>query len=241
MSDRSRILTLGLAAVIAVLGGTSAWAQAVDASTEATSPTAQFFVLSFTDAPIGDVAEAVVGGALSRDLTIDPAVDGTMSFSAEGRFTPDALLQEFGTAALDQDVALMQSRSGDLSLIPRANMAAQLALGAQLVALSAPATSPPARVTSEAVQPVIYGQARWWEGPVGGLLIFLTGAASGAGAAVAVRRILRPAGQATPALVRITHTVSAPVETAQTDGWDDPELVIPRFDSRPQAQPEAPN
>lgn len=233
MIDRSRILTLGMALVVAVLGATSARAQAVVASADATSPAAQFYVLSFTDAPIEEVAEAVVGGALSRDLAIDPAVDGTMSFSAEGRFTPDALLQEFGTAALDQDVALMQSRSGDLSLIPRANMAAQLALGAQLVALTGPATRPPASVTAGSARPVIYGQARWWEGPVGGLLIFLTGAASGAGALFAGQRILRPVGQPSPAIVRITHTVSSPVETSPTDGWDDPELVIPRFGSDP--------
>ena len=238
MISRFRSLAFGLAVVIAAGGGISARAQTPVAAPETASQTAQFYVLSFTDAPIGEVAEAVVGGALSRDLTINPAIDGTMSFSAEGRFTPEALLQEFGTAALDQDVALIQSRSGNLSLIPRANMAAELAVGSQMVALAVPKAAPPARVPLQTTTPVIYGKARWWDGTIGGMLIFLTGAACGAGALSVGRRILYPAGPPTSDLIRITHAVSAPVKPA--DGWDDPELVIPRFESRAKTEPMPP-
>lgn len=195
----------------------------------AASEPAQFYVLSFADAPIVEVAEAVVGGALSRDLAIDPAIEGTMSFTAEGAFTAEALLQEFGTAALDQDVALMASRAGDLVLVPRANMAAEMRAGAVLVALAATTPTAAAKATATAA-PVVYGRDRWWEGPVGGLLIFLTGAVSGAGALYAGQRILRPVGPTSPTLIRIAHAPTPPVEP--TTWADDPELTIPRFETR---------
>jgi hypothetical protein len=198
----------------------------------AASPPAQFYVLSFTDAPIAEVAEAVVGGALSQELAIDPSIVGTISFSAEGAFTPEALLNEFGTAALDQDVVLMRSRAGALSLIQRSNMAAELARGSILVALAPPGAGQAARLTPAATPPIVYGAMRWWEGAVGGLLIFLTGAASGAGALYAGQRLLRPAEPSAPAIIRITHTAAVPDPPAQGEGMQDPELTIPRFESR---------
>lgn len=234
MRIRLWILTLGLLGAITGADGPAAHAQASVPSAVAPSPGAQFFVLSFTDAPIGEVAEAVVGGALSRDIAIDPAIDGTMSFSAEGAFTPDALLQEFGTAALDQDIALIQSRAGALSLVPRSNMAAELARGSSLVALAPPGTGSPVRAAATAAPPIVYGSARWWDGPVAGLFIFLTGAASGAGALFAVQRLLRPAGESATAIFRITHVAETPDGSAKRDVAEDPELTIPRFESRPR-------
>lgn len=223
-----RILMISLMAVPGL-----ALAQApVGSAVEAAAPAGQFYVLSFTDAPIIEVAEAVVGGALSQDLSIDPAIDGTMSFSAEGAYTPDALLQEFGTAALDQDVALLRSRTGDLSLMPRANMAAALAIGSDLVVLAPPRAGSSAAATAAALPPISYGEARWWDGPVGGLLIFLTGAASGAGALFAGQRLMQPAQKPAPAMMRITQTVAVPDEAPDRSVSDDPELTIPHFDSR---------
>ena len=228
------VLLSGLVWVVGVSGFGSALAEAKAPPAVAVPPSAQFYVLSFTEAPIAEVAEAVVGGALSRELSIDPAIDGTMSFSAEGAFTSEALLNEFGTAVLDQDVALMRSRAGALSLMPRSNMAAELARGSVLVALAPPGTGQPARLTQTAAAPIIYGTARWWEGPVGGLLIFLTGAASGAGALYAGQRLLRPAGPSGPALIRIAHERTVPDVPPKRDGMDDPELTIPHFESRPR-------
>lgn len=214
-----------------------AWAGSGEASPVpapvASPAAAQFYVLSFTDAPIAEVAEAVVGGALSRDLAIDPAVEGTMSFTVEGAFTPEALLQEFGTAALDQDLALMQSRAGDLALVPRANMAMEMRDGATLVALPTAAAPVVTEAVTRAasVAPIVYGRDRWWEGPVGGLLIFLTGAVSGAAALYAGQRALRPAGPTPPTLIRIAHTPVPRVEPELARA-DDPELTIPRFETR---------
>ena len=208
----------------------------VTPSVVAAAPAAQFYVLSFTDAPIAEVAEAVVGGALSRDLVIDPAIAGTMSFAAEGAFTAEALLQEFGSATLEQDVALVRSRAGDLSLVPRSNMAAALARGSDLVALAPPgaASSLDRTAATTEATPSVYGGARWWEGPFGGLLIFLTGAVSGAGALFAGQRLLRPAGPNAPAMVRITHTAAVADDPADRERPEDHELTIPRFESRPR-------
>ncbi|MBB5745296.1 hypothetical protein [Brevundimonas variabilis] len=232
MRIRLSILMLGSVAVFAVSDGSHARAAATVAPAPVVTPAAQFYVLSFNEAPIAEVAEAVVGGALSQDLAIDPALDGTMSFSAEGRFTPDALLQEFGTAALDQDVALMRSRAGALSLVPRSNMAAELARGSLLVALPPSGPAPATPALPAVTPPVIYGAARWWEGPVGGLLIFLTGAASGAAALFAAQRLLQPAGPASSTLVRISHAVTVPDPAANRSAPEDTELTIPRFEPR---------
>ena len=234
MRIRLWILTFGLIAAITGAEGTAAHARTSVPPAGVQSPGAHFYVLSFTDAPIGEVAEAVVGGALARDVSIDPAIDGTMSFSAEGAFTPEALLQEFGTAALDQDIALIQSRAGALSLVPRANMAAELAQGSRLVALAPPGSGSPARPTVKATPPIVYGAARWWDGPVAGLLLFLTGAVSGAGALFVGQTLLRPVGAPAPAIFRITHVADAPDGSAKRDVAEDPELTIPRFESRPR-------
>jgi hypothetical protein len=225
----ARLIAAGLSIAAMAWAGSGEAAQ-VPAPRSAPSA-AQFYVLSFTDAPIAEVAEAVVGGALSRDLSIDPAVEGTMSFTVEGAFTPEALLQEFGTAALDQDLALMASRAGDLALVPRANMAMEMTRGATLVALPVIGAAAPVKANATAAAPIVYGRDRWWDGPVGGLLIFLTGAVSGAGALLAGQRILRPVGPIPPTMIRITHTPVAPVEPTAT--WaDDPELTIPQFETR---------
>jgi hypothetical protein len=234
MRIRLWILTLGLIGAITGAEGTAAHARTSVPPAGVPSPNAQFYVLSFTDAPVGEVAEAVVGGALARDISIDPVIDGTMSFSAEGAFTPEALLQEFGTAALDQDIALMRSRAGALSLVPRGNMAVELARGSRLVALAPPGSGSPARPMAKATPPIVYGSARWWDGPVAGLFIFLTGAFSGAGALFAVQRLLRPVGAPAPAMIRITHAAEAHDGPARGEGPEDLELTIPRFETSPR-------
>lgn len=236
MRARLWIMLLGVLAFPGLALAQAPATPPVTLSAVAATPAAQFYVLSFTDAPIAEVAEAVVGGALARDLVIDPAIAGTMSFAAEGAFTPDALLQEFGSAALDQDVALVRSRAGDLTLMPRSNMAAALARGSDLVALAPPgaASSPDRTAATTESTPIVYGAARWWEGPVVGLLIFLTGAVSGAGALFAGQRLLRPAGPNAPAMIRITHTVAVADDPANRERPEDNELTIPRFESRPR-------
>ena len=87
----------------------------------------QFYVFSFTDTPVAEAAQDVVGGALAYDLTIDPAIDGIVTFRADGWYSSDALLKDFGAALLDQDIALMRTAPGAYAVIPRANVPMMLA------------------------------------------------------------------------------------------------------------------
>ena len=222
--------------LVAMTGPVGAMAQtappptAASASAGDASGPAQFYVLSFTDAPIAEVAEGVIGGALGQAAAVDPAVEGAMSFRAEGWFSPDALLGEFGAALLDHEVALVRSAEGDLALVPRPDIAPELARGAVLVTVAGtPAAG--ATTTSSApgpAAPIVYGRARWQGGPLGALLIFLAGCAAGAGALAGgtlLRRRLAARGRA-PIRLRIGHM---PSDDTRPGAVEDPELVIPRF------------
>lgn len=219
-----RLLTNAMLGVALAVWAVSAVAQAPEATS--------FYLLSFEDAPVGEVAEAVVGGALSEAVAVDPAIDVTMSFQAEGAFTAEALLQEFGTAALDAELALVRSSAGDLAVVPRGDLGRELARGGVLVArpeLVATASAPEPSVAVPVREPIAYGQARWWDGPVGGLLLFLGGIAIGAlglrgGQVWVLRR--RPVAVMTSG--RLTYQPTAMAETPPPD----PELIIPRFETR---------
>lgn len=200
------------------------------AQTPEPAPTSQFYVLSFDDAPVSEVAEAVVGGALSQAVSVDPAIDATVSFQVEGAFTPQALLEEFGTAALDADLVLVRSRAGDLAVLPRGDLARELARGGALIARPEPSgTARAAAVAAPVRAPITYGEARWWDGAAGGLLLFLGGVATGAlalrsGQEWARRR--QPAAMTTT--TRLTYQPTPMAEAAPGD----PELIIPRFETR---------
>lgn len=194
----------------------------------------QFYVFSFTDTPVAEAAQDVVSGALAYDLTIDPAVDGIVTFRADGWYTGEALLKDFGLALLDQDIALMRTGAGAYALIPRANVPMILARGGVLMTLAEPETarSPPTSAT-DAPSPV-YGRARWWEGALAALTIFFAGALAGAvalfGGQTVYRRAEEHARLAAPPL-RLTdqrRPVARPPEGAEAD----PDLVIPRFEDR---------
>lgn len=210
--------------------GAPAVAQSPQPQTAATS---QFYLLSFEDAPVAEVAEAVVGGALSQAVSVDPAVDATVSFQVEGAFTPQALLEEFGTAALDADLVLVRSRAGDLAVLPRADLGRELARGGVLIARPEPVTASPAVAAATAARaPITYGRDRWWDGPLGGLLLFLGGVGTGAlalrGGQVWIRR-RQPVMVATAP--RLTYQPTPIAEAAPAD----PELIIPRFETRDRA------
>lgn len=238
LSRNSRVMSrvLATALCLAILTGAGpATARQDKAAAMVGTPapaSAQFYVLSFTDAPIVEVAEAVVGGGMALELAVDPAIDGTMSFQAEGTFTGEDLLRELGSATLDQDVALVRSRAGDLALVPRGNLAAELAGGGALVSLAPPVSVPGARTApAPEATPIVYGGDRWWDGPVGGLLIFLSGAAAGAaslGAGFKIRAGRRRRRAAAVPTVMIAHLQSPATEPPR----EDPELTIPRFDDR---------
>lgn len=228
-------LALGLAAASPALAAPKAPTAIVDG--DASGP-AQFYVLSFTEAPIAEVAEDVVGGALGLSIAVDPAVDGVMSFRAEGWFSPEALLREFGAAALDQEVALVRSRAGDLALVPRPNLAPELAAGGLLVALPLPGTATPGLAGAPTSPPaIVYGRDRMQDGPPGFLLVFLAGCVAGAAALLGgqtFRRRIEARHRLTEASLPMQRLIHDPGtgDTAST-ALEDSELTIPRFDRTP--------
>lgn len=196
------------------------------------SSATQFYVLSFTDAPVAEVAEAVIGGALAQSVSVDPAIAGTMSFRADGWFTANQLMQEYGTALLDRDIALVRSRDGDLAMVPRNELPRELARGAALMALSQPLATPSVPVvrSTAAAAPIVYGEDRWWDGGIGKAMLFLIGALSGAATLLTGQRIVgrRKASIRTPLLALADRSVRATTRPVPEDA----ELVIPRFEDR---------
>ena len=194
----------------------------------------QFYVFSFTDTPVAEAAQDVVGGALAYDLTVDPAVDGIVSFRADGWYSSDALLKDFGAALLDQDIALMRTGRGAYAVVPRANVPMMMARGGMLMTLAEPATARPPVPAAVAAPLAVYGRDRWWDGAFSALAIFFGGALAGAAALFAGQTVYRRAeaqGRIAAPLLRITdqrRPITRPTEGAEAD----PELVIPRFDER---------
>lgn len=229
-----RLIRLALLAT-ALSAATPTLAQASRPVPAAAEPV-QFYVFSFTDTPVAEAAQDVVGGALAYELSIDPAVEtGIVSFRADGWYTGEALLKDFGAALLDQDIALMRTAPGAYALIPRANAPMVMARGGVLMTLAEPATArPPLPAASDAPRAAVYGRDRWWEGAVSALLLFFAGAVAGAAALFAGQTVYRRAeakARIAAPLLRLTdqrQPVARPPEGAEVD----PELVIPRFDER---------
>jgi len=207
----------------------------------ASTEPAQFYVFSFTDTPIVEAAQDVVDGALALDLSVDPAVEGTVNFRADGWYAPDALLQDFGDALLDQDIALMRTAPGAYAVMPRSNMPLALARGAVLMATPAPPASRPPGTTAAATATtpgVVYGRARWWDGAFEALLIFFAGAVAGGAALFGGQIVLRRADQAqarlASPLLRLSDQRALRPDAPSGDVGDagssiDADLVIPRF------------
>ncbi|WGM30535.1 hypothetical protein [Brevundimonas sp. NIBR11] len=195
----------------------------------------QFYVFSFTDTPVAEAAQDVVGGALAYELTVDPAVDGgIVSFRADGWYSSDALLKDFGAALLDQDIALMRTGAGAYAVVPRANVPMLMARGGTLMTLAEPVTARPPVPAAVAAATAVYGKHRWWDGAFAGLLLFFGGALAGAAALFGGQTVYRRAearARIAPPVLRITdqrQPVARPPEGAEAD----PELVIPTFDER---------
>lgn len=189
----------------------------------------QFYVFSFTETPVAEAAQDVVVGALALDLVVDPAVDGVVTFRADGWYGSNALLQDFGAALLDQDIALVRSGPGSYTLAPRANLPMLLARGGVLMTLPDPASARSPEPVLRAADPVVYGRARWWEGAMAALSLFMAGAIAGAaalfGGQAMLRRARRAQALAAPVLRITDQRVTAPVDLHPGD----PDLVIPRF------------
>ncbi len=233
---RSPLLVLMASALLAlVLAASPAFARAPAGSPiPAAAEPVQFYVFSFTDTPVAEAAQDVVGGALAYDLTLDPAVDGIVSFRADGWYTGEALLKDFGTALLDQDIALMRTGPGAYAVVPRANVPMMLARGGTLMTLAEPTTARPPTPAPASATTAVYGRDRWWDGAFTALLIFFAGALAGGAALFGGQTVYRRAEERTriaAPLLRLTdqrQPVARPSEGAEAD----PDLVIPRFSPR---------
>lgn len=221
---RSVLASTALMATLALAAPAPAQQQVTPAGADA-SGAAQFFLLSFNEAPLAEVVDGVVVSGLSQDVEIDPAAVGDISFTAEGWYTSDALLRDLGSALLDRDLALVREGDGGLKVVLEANLTRETAAGAAVLAVHAaplpqvgPSASPKA-----AYRPVRYGERR--ADPWGHLLAFLAGAAAmGAGVWARPRvagwlRRLRP--EPAPVL-QISFQPQPVVEDVV-----DPELVVP--------------
>jgi len=213
-------------------------AASVPPTIPASAEPVQFYVFRFNETAVAEAAQDVVGSALGYELQIDPAVKGVVTFSADGLYSGQALLQDFGSALLDQDIALIRTGPGAYALVPRANVPMLMARGGVLMTLPAP-SSPAgvARVVAEPAPEPLYGRARWWDGALGALLIFFAGAVAGGaalfGGQTVYRRAEAQARLSAPPL-RLTDQRlrrQPPVETGDVD----PDLIIPRFETRPPA------
>ena len=228
-----RLLRHALLALALLASPPLAFAQATAAPpVPAVAEPLQFYVFSFTDTPVAEAAQDVVGGALAYDLTVDPAVDGVVTFRADGWYSSDALLKDFGAALLDQDIALIRTGAGAYAVVPRANVPMSLARGGTLMTLAEPVAARPPQPAAQAVAPTaVYGEARWWDGAFAALLIFFGGALAGAAALFGGQTVYRRAEARTriaAPLLRLTDqrpAAARPPEGAEAD----PELVIPRF------------
>ena len=94
----------------------------------------QYYLLSLPPAPVGEIAEAVLGEALGLPYQVDPDVDAQMRFEVAGVYSAEGLAKELGYRLWNVDVALIEKPSGGLWLIPKSELAAAQAQGATLVA-----------------------------------------------------------------------------------------------------------
>lgn len=130
-----------LLAVVAVLAlGTPVFAEVLDGAAIQAEP--QYYLMSLPEAPVAEIADAVLGDALGLPFKVDPEIDTTMSFRIDGIFSPRALAREFGYRLWNADIALVDKPSSGLWLIPKAKLTAALTEGAVLVS---PPVGTPAR------------------------------------------------------------------------------------------------
>lgn len=195
----------------------------------------QFYVFSFTDTPAEEAAQDVIVGALARDLQVDPAVEGPVTFRADGWYSEQALLQDFGTALLDQDIALMRTGPGAYAIVPRANVPMLMARGGTLMRLPEPASARAPAPGATASDGTAARRTGWWDNAFAALVLFFAGAAAGAAALFGGQTVYRRArGEAvrlSPPPLRLTDQrlrLQPPADVAEAD----PDLIIPRFEDR---------
>lgn len=231
--SRMRPLDPPLLSIIgSLLAGTPAFAQALEGAAVQAAP--QYYLMSLPTAPVGEIAEAVLGEALGLPYEVDADVDAEMRFAVDGVYAPESLAREFGDKLWDVDVALIEKPSGGLWLIPKAELAEANEQGATLVAPLATAavsgraqtspTSPDVEARTEARTPADWSWLGW----------LLAGWVGGAATLLGYQSVRLRRGRSVP------PRLSPPVVEADTIVSDD--LIIPVFvrQSQPATQPKSP-
>jgi hypothetical protein len=191
----------------------------------------QYYLMSLTDTPVQEVADAVLGEALGLPFKVDPAVTARVSFKVDGLYGPRALVRELADRLWNADVALIERPSDGLWLIPRSALPTALAQGAALVAAPAGATAAPvAAAPVPAPRPVapkaVAPRAPPADTPdLSWLLALAAGWLAGVGSVLAWLRLRRPARS--PALALPPPTAHSGAPEPATD-----DLVIPTFAQR---------
>lgn len=121
-----------LSITCSLLLGPPALAQVLEGAAVHAAP--QYYLMSLPSAPVGEIAEAVLGEALGLPYKVDADVDAEMRFEVAGVYAPEALAREFGYKLWNVDVALIEKPSGALWLIPESELAEAHAQGATIVA-----------------------------------------------------------------------------------------------------------
>lgn len=231
---RATSLFCVVSAGAALMAASVTWADPLDEAAIHAEP--QYYLMSLPAAPVGEIAEAVLGEALGLPYKVDEDVDAQMRFQVDGVYGPKALVQEFGYRLWNADVALIERPSDGLWLIPRSELPAALAQGASLVA---PPASAPAPVPRKKAPPSSTGvssknraeptQSNWaW--PVWLAL----GWAGGALSVIGLKGLRRPRSPKLALLLDAASVSPAP--------HDPDELIIPNFaaSAADRTQPKAP-
>ncbi len=219
---RPTALPLLLSAVVVLIPAAPASAEVLDGAAIQAAP--QYYLLSLPEAPVGEIADAVLGDALGLPFKVDPDIDATMSFQVDGLYGPTTLAREFGYRLWNADIALVEKPSGGLWLIPKAKLEAALSEGAVLVAppVGTAGSRPTPIVAAPTVTKVTSRSPSWsW------FMWLAAGWAGGAGTVLGWNR-LRRRRPLPVALLSAPGPVSLADadETAEAD-----DLIIPIFPS----------
>lgn len=145
----------------------AAFCQALEQAAVHAAP--QHYLLALPPAPVGEIAEDVLGETLGLPVTTDDRIKAEMSFRIDGVYTPKALAQELGYRLWNVDVALVDQGGAGLRLIPAQDADAAVRAGASLV-------SP--RMSSEApkhLPNIAVGNKPTAAVGISGLLVFIVG------------------------------------------------------------------
>lgn len=211
-------LPLLVSAVAFLAMATPASAEVLDGAAIQAPP--QYYLMSLPQAPVAEIADAVLGDALGLPFKVDPDIDATLSFQIEGLYAPRALAREFGYRLWNAGIALVDTPSSGLWLIPRAKLATALSEGAVLVAppVVAPVAPPAAAAAVRQPTPTASAPPSWsW-------FAWLTAGWAAGAATVMVLTRLRRRRSGAPALLPAPEPISLNADEEDADG-----LIIPVF------------